>query len=230
MISASRARGSSGGNFRSSEWNEHLHHRQRIANLVGDLGGEQTERAEPFVAAQLFFDVDDLLVQPRVFDGDGGEIGQRGQGPYVLIRIAIRRRGVHVERADGGVRPRSSARTTARPALPCAPSRCADTRRVPARCRRGAACGGGRRSRRGCRPPATAVCCRYSAPAPWQARSSRRSRVGLSSMSEQTFVSIRRHASRVTRWRISCRLSEEMTDCATENSDSSWRALWATAW
>ena len=50
------------------------------------------------------------------------------------------------------------------------------------------------------------------------------------SISEQTFVSIRWHASRATRCRISRRFNEEMTECATEKSDSNCRALCATAW
>ena len=54
-----------------------LHHCERIADFVRDLGGEQAERGKFFVLPQLLLDVHGPFVKPRLFNGDAGQFRQR---------------------------------------------------------------------------------------------------------------------------------------------------------
>ena len=50
---------------------KHLHHRERIADFMGDLGGEQAEGGKFLIAPHPFLDLDDVLVEPGFLDGHG---------------------------------------------------------------------------------------------------------------------------------------------------------------
>ena len=50
---------------------QHLHHRQRIADLMRDFGGEQAEGAQLFRLPQLFLDIDNAFVEPGLLDRNG---------------------------------------------------------------------------------------------------------------------------------------------------------------
>ena len=80
---------------------EHFHYRQRIADFVRDLGREQTERGELFVLAHLLLNIDNPLVEPRLFDSDGGQIGEREKNADLFIGKDMRLAGIDAQRADG---------------------------------------------------------------------------------------------------------------------------------
>ncbi len=92
------------GNLQIERVIQHLHHRERIADFVRDLGGEQTERGKFFVLAQLFLDIHDALVEPRLFDGERGKFRQRGENADFLVGKFVGLPGVNVQRADGFAR------------------------------------------------------------------------------------------------------------------------------
>ena len=80
---------------------EHFHHGQRIADFVRDLRREQAERGKFFVLAHLFLDIHDPFIEPRLFDGNGGQIGERGENADFFVREDVRRAGIDAQRADG---------------------------------------------------------------------------------------------------------------------------------
>ena len=53
---------------------EHLHDGERIADFVGNFGGEQAEGGEALAGAEFFLHVDDAGEEPALLDRDGGEI------------------------------------------------------------------------------------------------------------------------------------------------------------
>ena len=65
---------------------EHLHHRERIADLVRHLRRQQAERGELLVLAQLLLDVHDPLVEPGLLDRHGRQLRQGGQNADFLVR------------------------------------------------------------------------------------------------------------------------------------------------
>jgi len=81
---------------------EHLHRGRRIANLVGDLGGQEAEHGEFLILAQLVFDLAQALVETRLLDGDGREFGQCGQAAYFFVRDCFSLDALH--QPDGGAR------------------------------------------------------------------------------------------------------------------------------
>ncbi len=76
---------------------EHLHHREGIADFVGDLGGKQPERGEFFVLAQLFLNIHDPLVEPRLFNGEGVQFRERGENADFLVGELITPAGIDIE-------------------------------------------------------------------------------------------------------------------------------------
>ncbi len=51
---------------------QHLHHRERIADFMRHLGGQQPERVQLFRLPELLLDIDDPFVEPGLLDGDRG--------------------------------------------------------------------------------------------------------------------------------------------------------------
>ncbi len=115
IMRASLARGSPGGNFRSQRMVEHLHHRERIADFVGDLGGEQAEGRELLVLAQLLLDVHHALIEAGLLDGDGGQLGQGGEDAGFPRWRSCRAGRCRRSRCQWPGRRRSGARSAGRP-------------------------------------------------------------------------------------------------------------------
>ena len=80
---------------------QHLEDGERVADLVRHLAGEQAKRGELFVLPKQFLRLDDAVEQPRLLDGDGGQLGQcHGDADFVVgenVGVGL----VNVERADG---------------------------------------------------------------------------------------------------------------------------------
>ncbi len=64
---------------------QHLHHRERVADFMRDLGGEQAKSGKLFVLAQLLLDVHHPLVEPGLLDGNGRQLGQRAENADLFI-------------------------------------------------------------------------------------------------------------------------------------------------
>ena len=89
------------GKFQIQRVIQQLHHRERIADFVRDLGGEQAERGQFFVLPQLLLHVHDALVKPRLFNRNGRQFRQRAQNADFLVGKIVRPAGINIQRADG---------------------------------------------------------------------------------------------------------------------------------
>ena len=79
---------------------QQLHHRERIADFVRDLGGEQAERGQFFVPPQLLLHVHNPFVKPRLFNRNRGQFRQRAQDADFLVGKIVGLPGVDVQCAD----------------------------------------------------------------------------------------------------------------------------------
>ena len=126
---------------------EHLDDGKRIANFMRDFGGEEAESGKFFIGAKLFFDIDDAFIEAGFFNGDAGELSQRGEDADFFVRETVRFGGVNVESANrcateeqGNAEQRDGVVRGAR-------LRCFDSAKKFGRCRFAAAFCGERRRR-----------------------------------------------------------------------------------
>ena len=64
-----------------------------------NLRGKQAERGKFLALAQVFLDINDLLVETRFPDRDPGKFRQRRQDAYFFVRKTVLLRGVNIESA-----------------------------------------------------------------------------------------------------------------------------------
>src|SRR5439155_791218 len=69
----------------------------RLMNACSSWG-EQAKGGKLFVLAQLFLDIDDALVEPRFFDGDGGQLGERREDADLFVGELVRLAGIDAQR------------------------------------------------------------------------------------------------------------------------------------
>ena len=65
------------------------------------LGGQQTERGKLLILAQLLLHVHHPFIEPRLLDGDGGQLRQGRKDANLFVREDVRLAGIDAEGADG---------------------------------------------------------------------------------------------------------------------------------
>ena len=80
---------------------EQLEHGQGIADLVGDLGGEQAEGRELLALAEGLLAAEDAGVQPGVLQGDGAKAGEGGGEALGVVVEPVHPAAVDGEGAEG---------------------------------------------------------------------------------------------------------------------------------
>lgn len=73
---------------------------ERIADLVGDLGGEEAEGGELLVFAELFFALENAGIEAGVLQGDGAQTGERGAGAFLVVVETVDAVRVNGENAE----------------------------------------------------------------------------------------------------------------------------------
>jgi hypothetical protein len=68
---------------------EEFKDRERVADFVGDLGGEEAEGGEPFVFAEGIFALENAGVEAGILQSDGAERGEGGEEAFLVVIKAV---------------------------------------------------------------------------------------------------------------------------------------------
>ena len=75
---------------------KHLHHRQWIADLMGNFGSQESQGTEAFALAEGLFDGDDAVVEAGFFESQGRQFGIGRKSSDFFVREEMRLARVNV--------------------------------------------------------------------------------------------------------------------------------------